>query len=196
MVWITAIVVGARTLLIYENTPAEAAEAASRWPSHTSLARSNHEFTLVLFVHPNCPCTRASIAELELIMAQLQGRLRAFAVFDKPASSEAEVKASSLWPMTSLIPGVSSVYDSDGVETKRFGGKVSGQTMLYGPDGKLVFCGGLTSSRGHQGYNEGAAAVVRLVRAGASETAQAPVFGCSLFNPTAKTLREDRLWKQ
>jgi hypothetical protein len=149
-----------------------------------------------MLAHPNCPCTRASLAELEILLAKLQGKLSAFVVFSKPEAGMAEVQRSELWKKAAAMPDVSVVYDGQGVETRKFGGQVSGQTMLYDPAGRLVFSGGITSARGHQGDNTGMDAVISLVRGDAGAPGRTPVFGCSLHNPDATELREGSLWKK
>src|SRR4051794_10180949 len=42
------------------------------WPSKSTINRGPDRSTLVLFLHPRCPCSRASIAELEGLLAKLQ----------------------------------------------------------------------------------------------------------------------------
>jgi hypothetical protein len=54
--------------------------------------------------------------------------------------------------------------------------------MLYGIDGRLLFAGGITSSRGHQGDNAGLDRVLSLVRGGKAERSESSVFGCGLFD--------------
>jgi hypothetical protein len=129
-------------------------------------------------------------------MTRLQGRLDAFVLFSKPGGNTAEVRSSDLWKKAATIPGVSTLYDHDGAEMERFGGQVSGQTMLYDLEGRLVFKGGITSGRGHQGYNDGADAVIRRVTGRLEAASNTPVFGCTLHDPSAKTLREDSSWKK
>ncbi|MBV9302723.1 MAG: hypothetical protein JOY62_10620 [Acidobacteriaceae bacterium] len=194
LLWLAGIIWGTRILVRYENTPAQAARVSERWPIESKLSRSRGFPTLVILAHPNCPCTRATIAELELIMAQLRGRIQTFVMFYKPGANGTEVAGSDLWRKARSIPGVSVLYDRAGTETQLFGGRVSGQTLLYSPEGKLVFSGGITSGRGHPGDNEGADAVIRCVRRNGSEIAHSPVFGCSLHDPSRQALKEDKSW--
>src|SRR5690349_6085353 len=86
LLWLALVASGTRTLLNYENSPGAPANAPSLWPSNSRIARHESKFTLVMLAHPNCPCTRASLAELEILMAKLQGKLKAFVVFSKPAA--------------------------------------------------------------------------------------------------------------
>src|SRR5262249_23558686 len=127
---------------------------------------------------------------------ELHGKVTAFVLFSKPGASEEDIRGSDLWKKAALVPGVTAVHDAEGSESQVFQGQVSGQTMLYSPDRNLVFSGGITSARGHQGDNEGAEAIVRLVKGGAAGSSRAPVFGCALQNPSAKALKEDSAWKK
>jgi len=196
LVWGALIAFGTQVLLRYESSPGMPGTPPSRWPLVSILVRPSDKFTLVVLTHPDCPCTRASLAELETLMAQAQGKLVAFILFSKPGASAAEVRSSDLWKKAAIIPGVSTLYDNHGVATGQFGGHVSGQTMLYDPEGKLVFSGGLTSGRGRQGYSAGADAVLKKVNGGPRAPVSTPVFGCALHDPGALALKEDPLWEQ
>lgn len=196
LLWGVVIVSGTRALLNYESTAGTPGAPPAHWPSDSGIARSNEKFTLLMLAHPYCPCTRASLAELEIVMAQLQGKLLAFVLFSKPGASAAEIQESDLWKKAAIIPDVSALYDDHAAETEKFGGQVSGQTMLYDSEGRLIFSGGITSGRGHQGDNEGADAVIRVVRGEKATPATTPVFGCTLHDPSAKALSEDSSWKK
>ena len=76
------------------------------------------------------------------------------------------------------------VFDPDGVEARRFGAETSGHTLLFGADGRLLFSGGITASRGHAGDNAGESAIVALVNNQTPTRTQTLVFGCSLANRT------------
>ena len=65
-----------------------------------------------------------------------------------------------------------------------FHAETSGQTALYDATGNLLFSGGITSARGHEGDNDGRAAVVSLLTSDGAEERETPVFGCPLFGRT------------
>ncbi len=196
LVWAGAVALGTRALLNYETKPAAPGAPPAQWPSKARISRPAYGFSLVIFAHPQCPCTRASLAELESVMAQVPVDLTVFVVFSKPGADAAEVRTSDLWKRAASIPGVRAIYDERGEETERFGVLASGQTMLYDPQGSLIFSGGITAARGHVGSNYGVDAVVSLVQGRTRAEARAPVFGCSLRNPGAETLKEDASWKK
>ena len=80
-----------------------------------------------------------------------------------------------------MTKSVARKIDNDGIEARRFGSSTSGQVMLYNTQGKLLFSGGITASRGHSGDNDGRTAIVALLTQGQALTDETPVFGCQLF---------------
>ena len=174
------IAVGLTLLWRYENASGPDAAPPSQWPLASGIHLATDRATLIMLAHPHCPCTRASIGELARLMAQAQGRVTAYALFVKPAGSSDDWENTDLWRNAAGIPGVNVVVD-DGVEAQRFHAVTSGQTVLYDAEGRLLFSGGITGSRGHSGDNEGRSAIVSLLNTGEAERAETSVFGCPLF---------------
>ncbi len=181
VLWLSATGVGMGLLWDYENTPGAAPAAPALWPAASSLRRSDDGATLVLLAHPHCPCTRASIGELARLMAQAEGRAKAYVLFVKPKGFAVEWEKTDLWASAAAIPGVQVVRDDEGVEARRFRAETSGQVTLYDRGGQLLFSGGITSARGHAGDNAGRAAVVSLLTTDEAGLSETPVFGCPLF---------------
>jgi hypothetical protein len=192
--WLVIVGSGLSVLLGYENTPAVAAEPSALWPADSQVQRTPGRATLVMVVHPHCPCTRASIGELALLMAQTQGRVVAYVLFLKPAGFADDWEKTDLWQSAASIPGVTPIVDYDGVEAGRFHANTSGQTVLYDAQGHLLFSGGITIARGHAGDNAGRSAIVSLLNTGRAEQTETPVFGCPLFddNSECRTPSHDR----
>lgn len=165
--WVLLLALGMGALAFHGHQPGEAADAPPVWPADSRLQLARRQPTLLLFVHPECPCTRASLAELARLLVRCP-ELRATVVL-RPG------------PAVSLPSGVTAVQDDGLAETARFGAFTSGQVLLYGTDGRLRFAGGITVSRGHEGDNDGADAVARAVTGG-SGLSGGPVFGCGLGN--------------
>ena len=191
--WTIAIGCGFHALMVYKGRAGSAGALPAVWPGNDLITPSPDKPQLVMFAHPRCPCTRASLGELALLVAQAQGRFDAVVLFSGPAD-ETETEA---WSNTATIdfaralPGVCTVLDKDGEVAKRFGAKTSGHTVVYAPNGKLLFSGGITGSRGHLGENGGFDSVLQLVNGGDMPRRRitAKVFGCGLFdqctnNPT------------
>jgi hypothetical protein len=120
-------------------------------------------------------------------MAQLDGRVAATVLFYKPENAPAGWIKSDLWDKASRIPGVTAAWDLEGAEARRFGGATSGHVLVYDAQGRLLFIGGITASRGHSGDNFGRSAIVSAVTTGVATRGRAPVFGCSLLDSLART---------
>jgi hypothetical protein len=189
LLWAAGICVGMRTMLDYENMPGTPASPLAKWPAGSLVPRTNGVPALVVIAHPQCPCTRATIGELALIMTRLHGQVTATVIFSKPEGEPEGWEETDLWRDASAIPGVSVMKDPGMVETDRFDAKASGQTMLYSATGLLLFSGGITASRGHSGDNMGRSAIVSLVTTGRAERTRTSVYGCALHGANSDAQR-------
>jgi hypothetical protein len=181
--WVVACVVGMAALAHYSMTPGLAGHPPQAWPADSRLVRPAGQYMFVLALHPHCPCSRATLEELDGIMAHCRGGMAARVLFVEPPGLTDSWVKTDLWRHALRIPGVSAVLDVQGVEAKRFGALTSGQSALYSPKGELVFQGGITGARGHAGDNAGFDAVLAHVSGTAVGPASTPVFGCPLEHP-------------
>src|SRR5207247_5281938 len=108
-------------------------------------------------------------------------------LFYQPTGFEEDWAKTDLWRRAGAIPGVSRIIDLNGREAQRFGGVTSGQTSLYDEQGRLLFHGGITRSRGDAGDNPGRSAIVSWVNKRAAEISMTPVFGCLMFDTRSGT---------
>lgn len=191
VLWLLAVSTGLWILWGYENTPGVSAKPPVAWPAGSRIQRPQGSATLVLTVHPHCPCTRATVGELAEIMAHAQGRLNAYVLFLKPAGFSEDWEKTDLWQTAASIPGVSVMVDDRGSEARLFNSSTSGQTILYDAAGDLLFSGGITGSRGHSGDNAGRSAIISLVNARAAERAETFVFGCPLFDKNSECFESE-----
>lgn len=137
---------------------------------------------LVVILHPKCPCSKASLAEIERLLARNPNSLSATALFFSPMSKNQEWVRTDLWDQASLVPGLNIGTIGDD-ELKKLGHVTSGQVFLYGIEGNMVFSGGVTVGRGHEGDNTGIASIESYIRQGNATTPTSPVFGCILSTP-------------
>ena len=179
--WLAAVVAVMAILLVYSASPGPTGKVPERWPAGSGIAFDTSRPNLVLFAHPRCPCTRATLGELEILMAQSKGRLNAQVWFIKTAEAAEDWTDTALWRKAAAIPGVSVHRDEGMAEAARFGAGTSGQTLVYGHDGRLLFHGGITLSRGHSGDNAGRSAALASLDHTLSRGLETPVFGCPLF---------------
>lgn len=180
LIWAGAIGAGLRMLVNYETSPGSVGLVSGSWPADSSIALAKDYPILLMFAHPQCPCTRASVAELAQLMARVQGKVHAYVLFYVPVKSDANWQDTGLRRSAAQIPGVTVLSDIDGAEAKRFGAETSGHTFLFDPRGHLLFNGGITASRGHSGDNVGESSLFSLVNNGTSSRANSLVFGCAL----------------
>ena len=179
-VWLLATGYGLGVMWRFDATPGPQASAPASWPADAAMRPAKGRWNLVMFNHPQCPCSRASIGELARILARIGKDVDTRILFYSPSGESAGWAKTDLWRSASAIPGVRTLVDRGGKAAAQFGATTSGQVLLYDASARLVFKGGLTAGRGHSGDSAGQEAILSLVRGGASNGTTAPVFGCSL----------------
>ena len=179
--WLAAVTGGFAIVWKYKSTPAvKGVRAPEQWPAASAVARSADRTTLLLFAHPRCVCTRATMAELARMMARFHDRIDATVLFWTPRDAPPDWSSGDLWSSARRIPGVEVRSDLDGREASRFAVATSGGVVLYDAGGHLLFQGGITAARGHEGDSFGQERIASLLTTGAADRADAPVFGCAL----------------
>jgi hypothetical protein len=188
--WTVGVLAGALELTRYAGRPGkQTAHAPVYWPDAVALSRDPYCMTLVMVVHPHCPCSRASLHELDRVLAHTQGQLVARVVFIQPAGVPDDWVHSDLWRLASGLPNVTVSVDRDGSIARALNATTSGQIVLYDAAGKLRFAGGLTPARGHEGGNAGIDAVLSVVKSDSTAGFATTVYGCSLFDSVKKSAR-------
>jgi hypothetical protein len=188
IVWIMIVLGGMGALAHYAAKSGPQSAAPEKWPARSRIPADPESATLVMFVHPRCPCSKASLGELEKLMARYQGQIGAHLVFLNPEAGEDDWSQTELWRQAEAIPGVLVRQDRAGEEARLFHADTSGQTVLYSREGRLMFQGGVTVSRGHHGDSPGMDALKRLLgEKPQTAPVQAAVFGCSLFDQKVET---------
>jgi hypothetical protein len=178
--WLAGAAWGMKWMADYSLTPGVSGSPSSEWPApEWPLAAGR--FTAVVYLHPECPCSRATLEELDSILLQAGDAIETILVYaDGVPGRPAE--ESALYRRAAMLPRSRLVADPSGADARRFAFRTSGETRLYRSDGKLVFRGGITGSRGHVGDNPGRAALLAAMRTNPGEqpVSAMPVFGCSL----------------
>ncbi len=183
LLWLLVTTAGLVAMSNYERTAGGAGQTPLHWPVESGLPLDPERATLVMFAHPKCPCTRASVGELNRLLTHCRGRVATHVLFFAPKDGADEWVQSDLWKSAAAIPDVTVESDPDGKKAQQFGGETSGYVVLYDSRGDLLFKGGITEGRGHAGDNAGAEAIVSLLLDKKAATGQTAVFGCSLLNP-------------
>lgn len=170
-------------LLTYSNVAGASAAPLGQWPAKSQLKRESAKATLVVFSHPHCPCSQATLSELERLLPKIINKVKIVSVFVELKGFGEEWAKDSLWRRSESLPGVTSVLDRDGKEAEIFGAKTSGQVFLFSAEGEVIFQGGITPARGHMGESSGHDAILAFFEKGEPSKANSPVFGCSLVRP-------------
>ncbi len=181
MVWLAVVAGGTVAMVRYSEVQGSARQAPERWPPASKLSRNGRRPTLLMFLHPRCPCSRASVGELECLLAKVHGRMDVCVVFIMPPRAGDEWERSDLVRKVQSLQEVRPYIDKNGTEARCFGAETSGQTLLYDANGVLRFSGGITAGRGHAGDNPGRSALEDLMLGAEPNSGNTPVFGCALF---------------
>lgn len=178
--WAGMVLAGMGSMVWYENAPGTAGRTPMQVSEECDLKLASDRPTLVMYAHPHCPCTRASLEELAKLLAQCPGKADVHVFFFKPKDSDPGWAKSGVWAYAEAIPEVTVSCDEDGRQAASLGAETSGHVVLYAQDGSLMFSGGITPSRGHEGDNAGRSALTALLTDGACDTRETFVFGCPL----------------
>ena len=187
LAWMAGLAWGMQKIESYSSTPGTVATAPAQWPGSALVTAHTGRATLVMFIHPQCSCTRASLEELKTILDKTGDAVSAWVVVLKPNGMSDEWTHSGTWEAARELRGVSVVVDESGTEADRFGALTSGHTVLYSAAGKLAFSGGITAARGHVGENSGERRVVSFVSSGKADASTHEVYGCGLHDPNPRT---------
>jgi hypothetical protein len=196
-----AIGMGWYQMFRFAATPGEQGAAPEQWPREipspwpgNQATHSDPTPTLVVFIHPRCSCTPATLEQLDRILDQSHVAVRiALAVYrskvvdegvgaatnppgDEHATSPGLAEAGLLHRAFKIVP------DLNGELARRFGAATSGEIVLYAADGQRLFQGGITAERSHLGDSAGGAALRNALETGAAQNSAATVFGCPIFS--------------
>lgn len=182
--WGGIVIAGLLLVLDLDSRPSDVSSVQSDWPADTSLALSRERSTVLLFAHPHCPCTRATLRELEYVLSR-SDEVAVRVLLCVPDDAPPDFATTDLRAQAEAIPGVIVSVHSASEEARRFGVETSGEVLLFDPSGRLRFRGGITGSRGHEGENAGRRALLDRLTSSEASFETAPVFGCSLFDDRA-----------
>ncbi|WP_158261050.1 MULTISPECIES: hypothetical protein [Pirellulaceae] len=182
--WLAAVVFVFVSLGVYAGTQGPRSLPPSQWPTSSNLERTIDSHTLLVFLHPGCPCSRATLDNLLPISTTPSLSIVLVCMGDEFHPGENANDFASCrqqlneWKTRN---NVSLHFDTKDEEAHRFQAKTSGHCMLFNAQGKLKFSGGVTSSRGHQGASAGLASLEAALN-GSPEYETYPVFGCPLHS--------------
>ncbi|MEM7312904.1 MAG: hypothetical protein AAF497_07105 [Planctomycetota bacterium] len=167
------------TLVRYEFTPGQHAHAPRSLTSElaSEVGTKADGFVMLVFVHPRCPCTAATMSELERLAARLNPSVASTVCVYLAGGVPESWAQTDYWERARQISSCRVICDRHGELAAAFGVATSGHVLLY-HDSNLLYSGGITSSRGHEGGNEGIEAIVKMVQEHDRTFTERPVFGC------------------
>jgi hypothetical protein len=179
-VWGAVIAAGCLVLEAYATSPGARGRSLPDWPQNCVVSNDGRHPTLLIFLHPQCPCSSASIDELKEIVERCGDRARLHAVVLRTDALEREGVA-DIERSLADVRGIRIWPDQGGALARRFGVFTSGHVLLYDSSGRLTFSGGITPTRAHRGDNLGRSAILSAILGVSSDRGSTPVFGCPLF---------------
>ena len=184
-VWAFAVGVGVVLITDYAARPGAAGHSPAYFPTAGGKRIGSPRPALLVFAHPYCPCSRATFAELTRLNERTKGALTISVFFYQPPDQSPEWVESALWREAEAIPNITVAAAND-EDLRKFGAVTSGQVILYDADNRLVFSGGITRARGHEGENDGRTASKTGWRAKPSRSTRRPCLVAPSIRRTIK----------
>jgi hypothetical protein len=159
--------------------------AVDEWPHDAAIGLSSSRPTLVFFMHPKCPCTRASLTQLRKLLeasAIVEAELPdVIVVVSQPQGADSDWSNTDTVRDAAILPRATIFTDVEGLTAEQFGAVTSGAVMLFDTSGKRLYAGGITVSRGHEGDSAGGDLLRQLLkRETPTDIPIVPTFGCKL----------------
>jgi hypothetical protein len=186
--WGLLVVQGFMAIVSYSVRAGPEGETPETLIGDNSEVGDYSDLSVLFFVHPKCPCTRASAEALDRLLTQAGIR--------QPGAVQAHLfmpkGAEKAWGQTVLvdrlerIPAVSVTFDEEAATATSYDVTTSGHLLIY-RSGKLVFSGGITPARAHEGNCDATDAALAALTGSGSFEGRWPVFGCPIRVPSCTT---------
>jgi hypothetical protein len=180
VMWAAAVVSGICLFDGYELAAARTGPMTQYWPAASALRTAPGVATVIMAIHPKCPCSNLSLSQLQGVLNRRHMRINVHLLVYQPTGYPDDWSMTSVVRRAQRIQGVDVMFDRGGDELKKFQARASGELWFYDGNGKLLFRGGITGGRGHPGKNSGISSLISLADGGAPSVAEAPVFGCAI----------------
>lgn len=194
------------TMPFFAGVSGQASHSSALFQASSTQVNESSLPILLFFAHPHCPCTRASLREFTSILERSADiPKRVVIIFFHPDSSLTDATAtwaqtSSTWQSAHLLgqrfSSLRIVTDTNGRIAQSYHVTNSGHTILARADGTILFQGGITPSRGHEGENAGKHAVLTLLKdprhtlSSDFIISHTYTFGCSLTDSGVRDMRQ------
>jgi hypothetical protein len=165
----------------YQNKPGITQVTSSLWPNSARVTLAKNKPTMLLFMHPYCPCSRATLDNLSRLLLRIHNKVQIYILFFSSSKFPQKWVHSATWNEAAQLPGVHLLVDRDGRIAKQFHATISGQVLLYGTNGHKLFDGGITPGRGHSGDSRGSSMLESLILKQTQPIySSVAVFGCPI----------------
>jgi hypothetical protein len=178
--WCALCAFGFTALSRYEGTPGPRADTPS-WPTDCRLPLDRDRCSLVMAIHPCCPCSRATLEELAQVLEQCPGDAALYVLVFNPDPEPEGWTNRFAESLRQMIPEARAITDKNGHAARSFGALTSGHILLFDRGGNLQFSGGITAGRGHHGTSPDGATLANCLQGRAEAPVFTPVFGCPII---------------
>jgi len=114
-------------------------------PSAIDLTADARRPTPVIFLHPHCSCSCATLNELTRGLVMVREQPQIIVVVSHPADADGAVWCEgSLWRACTTIGDVQRILDPGGALADAFGATTSGHCIVVGTTGRIGYAGGVT----------------------------------------------------
>ncbi|MBX3315355.1 MAG: hypothetical protein KF902_00675 [Phycisphaeraceae bacterium] len=155
-----------------------------------------------MYVHPRCPCSRASLLELASLMSAPGVDADVEIHLYSPADASDDWAKGRTWQIAERIPRARVLIDPEAARAHADGALTSGHLVVRTAAGTVAFSGGITRARGEQGPSPAHDRVLPLLRTdpdqdntltlAAVAPATSPVFGCQITHERDCSTRAKR----
>lgn len=163
------------------HKPANPGSSPSSWPPNDWIKASSGIPTLILAVHPRCPCSDDTLTELGKLQTTLGShQLEIHLLFYQPLESSPDWVEGKLWNQAKAMEAVTLHRDPGGHKAIQFGLATSGQVVVYDKQGKKLFGGGITIGSICLDENPSSRLLAKSLKDSIPLIQETPVYGCSL----------------
>jgi hypothetical protein len=189
LVWVGSVSAFFINLTDYDFSAGKTASPPWLQNAHLPIGKTPQGHLLVMALHPKCPCSHASLVELQWIVTRCQlaihGRselaeVNCLILVFSPENADESWSEGPIVELAETVPNTRLVTDIEGSLAHELNICTSGGVVLYNSQGRPLFHGGITAARGHEGDNRGSEAVCNLILDNPTDVETTPVFGCSL----------------
>lgn len=180
LAWFAALGMGLAMMAGYAYTPGAMRDAKAAWPREATFSPAGDRPTVVVGLHPRCTCSVATVRELDRILAGVVVRPQVEVLLYRPAGAAEGWERTAFDEDLRRLPAVTVRADVEGKGARAFGMLTSGDIAVFTPEKRLLFRGGLTAARGHEGESKGGRQLRMALSMGHGAWGPFPVFGCPM----------------